>query len=89
MKPLTGAISPHSSSNTSRPKLRAQRATTTNTRTHAGLNSPPFPFSSQPGHFPANIATICSQPENAAPEKTAWRTRDNSNLEYRFEAKIC
>jgi hypothetical protein len=25
------------------------------------------------GHFPANIATIYSYPENAALEKTVWR----------------
>jgi hypothetical protein len=41
-------------------------------RPQAGLNSPPFPFSSQPGISPPisqlYIATICSQPENAAEE---------------------
>jgi hypothetical protein len=63
---------------------QAQRVATIHTRPQAGLNSLEFPFSPSPGHFPANMAGIYSYPENAAPEKTAWRKRRDSNPRYPF-----
>jgi hypothetical protein len=52
---------------------RSQRTVTAQRWPEADLNSPASPFPRRPRHFPANIATLYSYPENAAPEKTEWR----------------
>jgi len=55
---------------------RSQRAVTTQKEPEASLSSPAFPFL-RPGHFPANIVTICRCPDmpSAARCCAAFRSR--------------
>jgi len=84
--PLTARRAENQPASPERPREspHAQRATNMRAPAMPGLNSLASTFSLPSWHFPANVATICRYPGNAAAEKTAWRGDSHSNLQYHF-----